>query len=98
LGKYGLRKGPNGGNCGPKPERKTEKVERIESIGQLHSPESADIYAGGVSIVPTRVARFFLVQHTKTGENIPNEKRPYVKYTKWSQKYQVAIKYTSVFH
>jgi hypothetical protein len=27
-----------------------------------------------------RVARFFLVQHTKTGKNIPS----YQKYTKWA--------------
>jgi hypothetical protein len=32
----------------------------------------------------TRVARFFTVQHTKTGE----------KYTKWPNIYQMAIKYT----
>jgi hypothetical protein len=33
-----------------------------------------------------RVARFFLVQHTKTGENIPNNHKIYQmarKYTRW---------------
>jgi hypothetical protein len=34
----------------------------------------------------SRVARFFLVQHTKTGKNIPNNHKIYqlaTKYTKW---------------
>jgi hypothetical protein len=36
-----------------------------------------------------RVTRFFLVQHTKTGKNIPNNHKLFqidTKYTKWPQK------------
>jgi hypothetical protein len=36
---------------------------------------------GGQLHFPTRVARFFLVQHTKTGKNTPKRE----KYTKWPQ-------------
>jgi hypothetical protein len=35
-----------------------------------------------------RVARFFLLQHTKKGENLPNNHKIYqiaTKYTKWPQ-------------
>jgi hypothetical protein len=38
------------------------------------------------SFIPSRVARFFLAQHTKTGKNIPNDYKIYqvaTKYTKW---------------
>jgi hypothetical protein len=38
------------------------------------------------SPVSSRVARFFLVQHTKTGKNVPNYHKIYqmsIKYTKW---------------
>jgi hypothetical protein len=53
----------------------------------------------------TRVARSFLVQHTKTGRNIPNDHKAYqivTKYTKLSQNipnchkiYQIVTKYTN---
>jgi hypothetical protein len=33
---------------------------------------------GIVSLVPVRVARFFLVQDTKTGKNIPNDHKIYL--------------------
>jgi hypothetical protein len=49
----------------------------------------------------TRVARFFLVENTKTGKNIPN----YHIITKWPQNIsdgrkidQIVIKYTKIFH
>jgi hypothetical protein len=59
----------------------------------------------------TRVARFFLVQHTKTGENVPND-HTYVKYTTWPQniphghkiyqmvvkREQIGIKCIDIFH
>jgi hypothetical protein len=34
--------------------------------------------------ISVRVARYFLVQHTKTGKNIPNME-PWVKFTEWPQ-------------
>jgi hypothetical protein len=40
-----------------------------------------------VTLVRARVARFFLVQLTKTGENIPNDHKIYqmaVKHFQWS--------------
>jgi hypothetical protein len=43
------------------------------------------------SCVLTRVARFFLVQHTKPGKNIQNKKKVYHighKNTKWLQNIQ----------
>jgi hypothetical protein len=55
-----------------------------------------------------RVARFFLVQQTKTGINIPCGHKIYqiaTKYTKWKQNipinqkvYKMTIKYTKSFH
>jgi hypothetical protein len=42
----------------------------------------------------SRVARFFLVQHTKTGKNIPNDYKidqMTVKYTKWPKIYQMTV-------
>jgi hypothetical protein len=45
--------------------------------------------------VPSRVARSFLVQHTKMGQNTPNEHTLYqgaIKYT-----YPKAVKYTNIF-
>jgi hypothetical protein len=48
-----------------------------------------------------RVARFFVTQYTKTGENIPN----YYNITKWPLNipngrkiFQMTIKYTNIFH
>jgi hypothetical protein len=49
-----------------------------------------------VSPVHDRVARFFLVQHTKTGKNVPNGN----KKTKTNdfKKDQTALKYTHIYH
>jgi hypothetical protein len=44
----------------------------------------------------TRVARFYLVQHTKTGKNIPNHHKIYHVPEKYID--QMYIKYTNVFH
>jgi hypothetical protein len=46
------------------------------------------IFKGGLG---SRVARFFLGQHTKTGKNIPNNHKIYKKATKV---YQMAVKWT----
>jgi hypothetical protein len=38
--------------------------------------------------IEIRVARFFLAQHTKTGNHVPNDHKMYqmaIKYSKWSQ-------------
>jgi hypothetical protein len=50
----------------------------------------------------TRVARFFLTQNTKSGENVP---QMYHKVTKWPwnisngcNMFQMGIKYTNIFH
>jgi hypothetical protein len=43
-----------------------------------------------------RVARFFLLQYSKTGESIPNYPRQYTKLPEAI--YQMAIKYTNIFH
>jgi hypothetical protein len=48
----------------------------------------------------TRVARFFLVQNTKTGKNIPNYHELYqisIKYNKDHKMDQVSIKYINMF-
>jgi hypothetical protein len=48
----------------------------------------------------TRVARFFLVQNTKTGKNIPNYHKLYqisIKYNKDHKMDQVSIKYINMF-
>jgi hypothetical protein len=52
----------------------------------------------------SRVARFFLVQHTKTGKNVPNNHKIYqmaTKHTKWplnipATSLQVPPKYTQI--
>jgi hypothetical protein len=48
-----------------------------------------------------RVARFFLVQNTKMGKNVPNYHELYqlsIKYNKYCKIDQVTIKYTNIFH
>jgi hypothetical protein len=48
-----------------------------------------------------RVARFVLVQNTKTGKNIPNYHELYqmsIKYKKDRKMDQVSIKYANIFH
>jgi hypothetical protein len=46
-------------------------------------------------MLPYRVARFFLVQHTKMGENIPKNHNKYEIASKFTK---MAIKYTNIFH
>jgi hypothetical protein len=51
--------------------------------------------------VNTRVARFFLVQYSKTGKNIPNDHKinpKAIKYTKWLSNIPNGKKYTNIFH
>jgi hypothetical protein len=45
-----------------------------------------------------RVARFFLVQHTKTGKNMPINHKIYQVATKCRKIDQLAVKYTDIFH
>jgi hypothetical protein len=48
----------------------------------------------------SRAARFFFFQITKKWKNIPNDHKAYLlptEYTKWQQKFQFGIKYTSNF-
>jgi hypothetical protein len=55
----------------------------------------------GINQLSSGVARFFSVQHTKTGENIPNRGKLYqmvLKYTKWSENWQNGLKYTNIFY
>jgi hypothetical protein len=68
--------------------------------GQIGEKDNVDallyteIEAGARAV--NRVARLFLVQHTKTGENIPNNQKICIpnclKYT------QMAIQYSNIFH
>jgi hypothetical protein len=47
-------------------------------------------------VLETRVARFFMLQHTKTGKNVPNNQKIYqmaIKYAKWPKIYQKDIKH-----
>jgi hypothetical protein len=50
-----------------------------------------------------RVARFFLVQKYQNGKNIPNDRKPYKTTINYSilndsKLFQMAIKYTNIFH
>jgi hypothetical protein len=43
-------------------------------------------------------ARFFLVQHTKTGKNLPNNHNLYQIAAKYAQIGQMAIHHNNIFH
>jgi hypothetical protein len=58
----------------------TLKHFKIVVLSMVHGLDVFDVTSGRISIIPSikkrfqaRVARFFFVQHTKTGENIPND-------------------------
>jgi hypothetical protein len=68
----------------------------------FYAPLFPSITATSYDIVyPSRVARFFLAQNTKTGENIPNSQNNCpisIKNAKLPPKIQLAIKYANLFH
>jgi hypothetical protein len=75
----------------------------IESVAKKSFRElRRSVFLRGLegSTTITRVARFFLVKHTKTGENIPDDHKIYqmaIKIPNGGKIDQMAIKYYNIF-